>query len=108
MRTGFLVGRLIALPLRHKLIAAGIVVAFIAGYTAWARHLPGQEYTSSALLFLIEARLQSRTRPKLTLTKPRRLNWPNRSSATTSSMPSASILTSFLVRMAQPPNFVPI
>ena len=51
MRTRFLVGRLIALPLRHKLFAAGIVVAFIAGYTVWARGLPSQEYTSSALLF---------------------------------------------------------
>jgi hypothetical protein len=46
-----LVGRLIALPVHHKLIAAGIVVAFIAGYLGWASHLPSQEYTSSALLF---------------------------------------------------------
>jgi len=44
-------GRLIALPLRHKLIAAGIEVAFIAGGLMWARHLPPQEYTSSVLLF---------------------------------------------------------
>ena len=51
MRIRFMVGRLIALPLRHKLIAAGIVVAFIAGYLVWARHLRPQEYTSSALLF---------------------------------------------------------
>ena len=51
MRQGFLVGRLMALPLRHKLIAAGIVVAFIGGYTVWARRLPPQKYTSSALLF---------------------------------------------------------
>jgi hypothetical protein len=51
MRIGFFVGRLIALPLRHKLIAAGIVVAFIAGYLVWAHDLPPQEYTSSALLF---------------------------------------------------------
>src|SRR5579859_3829021 len=51
MRIGFLAGRLIALPLRHKLIAAGIVVAFIAGYIVFARRLPPQEYTSSALLF---------------------------------------------------------
>jgi hypothetical protein len=51
MRIGFMVGRLIALPVRHKLMAAGIVVAFIAGCMVWARHLPPQEYTSSALLF---------------------------------------------------------
>ena len=51
MRIRFMVGRLIALPLRHKLIAAGIVVALIAGYLVWARHLPPQEYASSTLLF---------------------------------------------------------
>jgi len=51
MRMKFLVGRLIALPLRHRFIAAGIVVAFIAGYLVWVCHLPPQEYTSSALLF---------------------------------------------------------
>ena len=51
MRIRVLFGRLIALPLRHKLIAAGIVVAVIAGYQVWARHLSPQEYTSSALLF---------------------------------------------------------
>src|SRR5579863_6119678 len=51
MRAGFIVGRLIALPLRHKLIAAGIEVACIAGCLVWTRHLPSQEYTSSALLF---------------------------------------------------------
>jgi hypothetical protein len=52
MRATFIVGRLIALPLRHKVIAIGIEVAFIAGYLVWARHLPPQVYTSSALLFL--------------------------------------------------------
>jgi len=46
-----MVGRLMALPLRHKLIAAGIEVACIAGCLVWTRHLPPQEYTSSALLF---------------------------------------------------------
>src|ERR1700694_5733598 len=51
MRARFIVGRLIALPLRHKLIAAAIEVAFIAGCLVWARYLPPQEYTSSALLF---------------------------------------------------------
>ena len=51
MQARFIVGRLIALPLRHKLIAAGIEVAFIVGCVVWARHLPPQEYTSSTLLF---------------------------------------------------------
>lgn len=51
MRIRLLVGRLIAIPLRHRLIAAGTVVAFIAGYLVWASHLPPQEYTTSALLF---------------------------------------------------------
>jgi len=51
MRIILLFGRLIALPLRHRLIAAGTVVAVIAGYLLWASHLPPQEYTSSALLF---------------------------------------------------------
>ena len=46
-----LIDRLIALPLRHKVIAAGIEVAFIVGCMIWVRHLPTQEYTSSSLLF---------------------------------------------------------
>jgi hypothetical protein len=37
--------------MRHRLIAAGIVLTFAAGYLVWASHLPPQEYTSSALLF---------------------------------------------------------
>jgi hypothetical protein len=50
MRAGSIVARLIALPLRHKLMAVGIEVAFITGCLVWARHLPRLEYTSSALL----------------------------------------------------------
>jgi hypothetical protein len=51
MRVRFLVGRLIALPVRHKLIAGGIAMAFLAGCLVWTRHLPPQEYIGSALLF---------------------------------------------------------
>jgi hypothetical protein len=51
MRIRVTVGRLVALPLKHKLIAAGIAVGVTACYLIWARHLPPQEYTSSALLF---------------------------------------------------------
>lgn len=51
----FLMGRFIALPLRHKLVAAGIEVAFIIGWLVWSFNLPPQEYTSSALLFFDRA-----------------------------------------------------
>ena len=51
MRARPIVDRLIALPLRHKIIAVGLEVAIIAGCIVWARHLPPQEYTSSVLLF---------------------------------------------------------
>ena len=47
--------RLIALPLLHKLAAAGIAVAFIVACLVWSAHLPPQEYTSSALLFFDRA-----------------------------------------------------
>jgi hypothetical protein len=50
MRARSIVTRLMALPLRHKLIAAGIELAVIAACLAWSRHLPPQEYRSSALL----------------------------------------------------------
>src|ERR1035438_6985255 len=50
MDAKFIVDRLSAVPLRHKLIAVGIEVAFIAGCLVWVRHLPPQDYTGSALL----------------------------------------------------------
>jgi hypothetical protein len=51
MRARYIVGRLIALPLLHKLIAAAIPVAFILADFIWTPHLPPQEYMSTALLF---------------------------------------------------------
>ena len=50
MRARSIVTRLMALPLRHKLIAAGIELAVIAACLAWSTHLPPQVYRSSALL----------------------------------------------------------
>src|SRR5947207_6477886 len=51
MHARYIMGRLIALPLLHKLIAAAIPVAFILACLIWIPHLPPQEYTSTALLF---------------------------------------------------------
>jgi hypothetical protein len=51
MRARLILDRLVALPLRHKIIAVAMEVAFIAGGIIWARHLPPQEYVSSVLLF---------------------------------------------------------
>ena len=55
MRERMLLLRLLAVPLRHKLVAAGIAVAVGIGFFAWAHHDAAQSATTAVLSFDADA-----------------------------------------------------